>query len=80
MIRIVNHPKTGKRYIFGSTETPGGGMVYRAFGPLYRRENPSEEQMVEWLNNKNNQDACEDGEWLNRELEETERAQQASTA
>lgn len=64
--QIVQHPRSGERYILATTQTPGGN-VYRAAGPLRDSEAPDPREMESWLRNQG-QDAYDDGDWLSDEL------------
>ena len=60
------HPKSGGRYVLQTIETPRG-VVYRAVGPLHHRENPTEQEALQWLDAAG-ADAYDDGEWLAQEI------------
>ena len=60
---IVQHLKTGERYILES-RISAGHHQYRALGPLHYREHPTDSDMELWLDNQDPEEVESDGQWL----------------
>ena len=66
--RTFRHPKSGERYILERHWTRSG-VEYRSAGPLHHSAQPTDAEMLEWLDNQPDDDAYADGEWLAAELD-----------
>jgi hypothetical protein len=62
--RIVRHNETGESYIFEDAVIDGR-TAYRAAGPVYYGDLPlTDDQMRDWLDNQEQDEASSDGNWL----------------